>query len=279
MTGELERPVVWGSTKATTVQQFAARHGVDLRRSYFYADGDEDIGLGSQSVHAGKVVGPAQVEVSAAFAEIHAKMLGGGIGIIRGGDAHDVRAIFAQGARAAWPRQNMGEIEYANALQRIRRARSRSKGHGGAIGDLLDFHHRRGGEDAPLRMLEPFLLAECPGDRQAGLAQGRFQCFRVPLGDFPLERSLVVPAIEEIEIAVEQFELGRACHQIHISAIPALKQAIYGDLLGINRNPFSLLQYVMFRMQVMQGVLDIDGDVRIAAAAGMPDRSSGHTYQ
>jgi putative phosphoserine phosphatase / 1-acylglycerol-3-phosphate O-acyltransferase len=45
LTGELERPVVWGGTKATTVQQFAARHRVDLRRSYFYADGDEDIGL------------------------------------------------------------------------------------------------------------------------------------------------------------------------------------------------------------------------------------------
>jgi putative phosphoserine phosphatase/1-acylglycerol-3-phosphate O-acyltransferase len=45
MTGELERPVVWGSTKAATVQQFATRHGVDLRLSYFYADGDEDIGL------------------------------------------------------------------------------------------------------------------------------------------------------------------------------------------------------------------------------------------
>jgi putative phosphoserine phosphatase / 1-acylglycerol-3-phosphate O-acyltransferase len=45
LTGELERPVVWGGTKATTVQRFAAKHRVDLRRSYFYADGDEDIGL------------------------------------------------------------------------------------------------------------------------------------------------------------------------------------------------------------------------------------------
>jgi putative phosphoserine phosphatase/1-acylglycerol-3-phosphate O-acyltransferase len=45
MTGELERPIVWGSTKATTVQQFAAGHHIDLHLSYFYADGDEDIGL------------------------------------------------------------------------------------------------------------------------------------------------------------------------------------------------------------------------------------------
>jgi putative phosphoserine phosphatase / 1-acylglycerol-3-phosphate O-acyltransferase len=45
LTGGIERPVIWGSTKATSVQRFAADHGIDLRSSYFYADGDEDIGL------------------------------------------------------------------------------------------------------------------------------------------------------------------------------------------------------------------------------------------
>jgi putative phosphoserine phosphatase / 1-acylglycerol-3-phosphate O-acyltransferase len=45
LTGELERPVVWGDTKATSVQRFAADHDIDLQASYFYADGDEDIGL------------------------------------------------------------------------------------------------------------------------------------------------------------------------------------------------------------------------------------------
>jgi putative phosphoserine phosphatase/1-acylglycerol-3-phosphate O-acyltransferase len=45
LTGDLERPVVWGRTKATGVQRFAAQRGIDLRSSYFYADGDEDIGL------------------------------------------------------------------------------------------------------------------------------------------------------------------------------------------------------------------------------------------
>jgi putative phosphoserine phosphatase / 1-acylglycerol-3-phosphate O-acyltransferase len=45
LTGEIERPVIWGDTKATAVQQFAADHQIDLRLSYFYADGDEDIGL------------------------------------------------------------------------------------------------------------------------------------------------------------------------------------------------------------------------------------------
>jgi putative phosphoserine phosphatase / 1-acylglycerol-3-phosphate O-acyltransferase len=45
LTGEIERPVVWGDTKATSVQRFAADHQIDLLASYFYADGDEDIGL------------------------------------------------------------------------------------------------------------------------------------------------------------------------------------------------------------------------------------------
>ena len=45
LTGEIERPVVWGTTKATSVQRFAAEHQVDLGLSYFYADGDEDLAL------------------------------------------------------------------------------------------------------------------------------------------------------------------------------------------------------------------------------------------
>jgi putative phosphoserine phosphatase / 1-acylglycerol-3-phosphate O-acyltransferase len=45
LTGDIERPVIWGTTKATSVQRFAADHGIDLRSSYFYADGDEDLGL------------------------------------------------------------------------------------------------------------------------------------------------------------------------------------------------------------------------------------------
>jgi putative phosphoserine phosphatase / 1-acylglycerol-3-phosphate O-acyltransferase len=45
LTGELEEPVIWGATKAEIVQRHAAQHGVDLGRSYFYADGDEDVAL------------------------------------------------------------------------------------------------------------------------------------------------------------------------------------------------------------------------------------------
>ncbi|MET0728228.1 MAG: HAD-IB family hydrolase [Acidimicrobiales bacterium] len=45
LTGDVEQPVIWGPTKASVVQQHAADHGIDLARSYFYADGDEDTAL------------------------------------------------------------------------------------------------------------------------------------------------------------------------------------------------------------------------------------------
>ena len=45
LTGEVVHPVIWGPTKATSVQRFAADHQIDLRSAYFYADGDEDLAL------------------------------------------------------------------------------------------------------------------------------------------------------------------------------------------------------------------------------------------
>jgi putative phosphoserine phosphatase / 1-acylglycerol-3-phosphate O-acyltransferase len=45
LTGAIQQPVIWGNTKATAVQKFAAEHDIDLRLSYFYADGDEDLAL------------------------------------------------------------------------------------------------------------------------------------------------------------------------------------------------------------------------------------------
>lgn len=45
LTGRIAKPVIWGSRKAAAVQQFCAANDVDLQRSYFYADGDEDVAL------------------------------------------------------------------------------------------------------------------------------------------------------------------------------------------------------------------------------------------
>src|SRR5436305_857438 len=60
LTGEVKRPVIWGASKATSVQKFAAEHGVNMRTSYFYADGDEDLAL----MH---LVGPLGKLMDAAF--------------------------------------------------------------------------------------------------------------------------------------------------------------------------------------------------------------------
>ena len=45
LTGEVEQPVLWGPGKADAVQKLAAEVEIDLGRSYFYADGDEDAAL------------------------------------------------------------------------------------------------------------------------------------------------------------------------------------------------------------------------------------------
>lgn len=39
------KPILWCPGKATAVQRFAAEHDIDLKDSYFYADGDEDVAL------------------------------------------------------------------------------------------------------------------------------------------------------------------------------------------------------------------------------------------
>src|SRR6201995_600909 len=45
LTGGGARAILWGAGKAAAVQRFAAEHDIDLKDSYFYADGDEDVAL------------------------------------------------------------------------------------------------------------------------------------------------------------------------------------------------------------------------------------------
>jgi putative phosphoserine phosphatase/1-acylglycerol-3-phosphate O-acyltransferase len=45
LTGGVLKPIIWGSGKANAVQTFASDHDIDLAKSYFYADGDEDVAL------------------------------------------------------------------------------------------------------------------------------------------------------------------------------------------------------------------------------------------
>lgn len=45
LTGDIVRPIVWGHRKAAAVAEFSEANSVDLKQSYFYADGDEDLPL------------------------------------------------------------------------------------------------------------------------------------------------------------------------------------------------------------------------------------------
>jgi putative phosphoserine phosphatase/1-acylglycerol-3-phosphate O-acyltransferase len=45
LTGDVLKPILWGPGKAAAVQKFAADNDIDLKDSYFYADGDEDVAL------------------------------------------------------------------------------------------------------------------------------------------------------------------------------------------------------------------------------------------
>ncbi len=45
LTGGVVKPILWGPGKAAAVQRFAADNTIDLKDSYFYADGDEDVAL------------------------------------------------------------------------------------------------------------------------------------------------------------------------------------------------------------------------------------------
>ncbi len=87
LTGEIEQPVVWGPTKASGVQQFAAGHQVDLGSSYFYADGDEDLSLMCLVGHPRPVnPGPqlAKVAASRGWPVMRFRSRGGGpLGVAR----------------------------------------------------------------------------------------------------------------------------------------------------------------------------------------------------
>jgi putative phosphoserine phosphatase/1-acylglycerol-3-phosphate O-acyltransferase len=51
LTGKSRGPILWGRAKADAVREFARHERIDLRRSYFYADGDEELALMAQVGH------------------------------------------------------------------------------------------------------------------------------------------------------------------------------------------------------------------------------------
>lgn len=45
LTGGIRKPIIWGRNKAAVVQRFCESNSVDLKHSFFYADGEEDAEL------------------------------------------------------------------------------------------------------------------------------------------------------------------------------------------------------------------------------------------
>jgi putative phosphoserine phosphatase/1-acylglycerol-3-phosphate O-acyltransferase len=88
LTGAIQPPVIWGATKATSVQAFAAEHDIDMASSYFYADGDEDLALMYLVGHPRPVnPGPALTRVAARrgwpVLRLHSRGSGGPLGRAR----------------------------------------------------------------------------------------------------------------------------------------------------------------------------------------------------
>lgn len=68
LTGKSSGPVLWGRAKAEAVREFARQRRIDLRRSYFYADGDEEIAL-MQAVGHPRPVNPRPKLAAAAASQ------------------------------------------------------------------------------------------------------------------------------------------------------------------------------------------------------------------
>ena len=67
LTGTITAPIVWGRRKAQAVAEFCAANDVDLGRSYFYGDGDEELAL-MRAVGFPRPVNP-RAQLAAAAAE------------------------------------------------------------------------------------------------------------------------------------------------------------------------------------------------------------------
>lgn len=91
LTGDIVRPIVWGSRKASAVERYSLAHGVDLARSYFYADGNEDVALM-------RLVG-------------HPRPVNPRFG------------LAAEAARAGWPVLLVGDQDRRSVLNALRRRR------------------------------------------------------------------------------------------------------------------------------------------------------------
>jgi HAD superfamily hydrolase (TIGR01490 family) len=105
LTGGIAKPIVWGPQKAAAVEAFCAVNHVELQRSYFYADGDEDAALMYLVGH------PRPVNPRSGLAAMAAqrgwpvlRVTGAG----RGGAVRSLRRLAGLG-RSIWPDHDPGQ--------------------------------------------------------------------------------------------------------------------------------------------------------------------------
>jgi HAD superfamily hydrolase (TIGR01490 family) len=97
LTGGITKPIVWGRQKAAAVQRFCAANGVELQRSYFYADGNEDAALMSLVGHPRPVnprPGLAAIAAAQGWSVLHVG------GVDRRSTANRMRQLMGLGSAA-----------------------------------------------------------------------------------------------------------------------------------------------------------------------------------
>lgn len=126
-------------------------------------------------------------------------------------------------------------------------------------------------------MGEPLLARERTAGRDTGVRQRLFEILRVPLGDLAGEGLLVVTAVEEVEIPVEQLLVRRPGLEHDVAAVAGREDTVDLDELGSDAAGIAGLRDVVGLVQVVQRVDDVDRHVGARAAAGFPDRGARGT--
>ncbi len=123
-------------------------------------------------------------------------------------------------------------------------------------------------------MGEPPLTRERAAGRETGGCQRLFEIVRVPLSDLAGEGLPVVTAVEEVEVPVEQLLVRRPGLEHDVAAVAGREDAVGCDELGADVAGVTGMLDIVGRVQVVQRMDDVHGDVRARAAAGFPDRGA-----
>jgi hypothetical protein len=123
-------------------------------------------------------------------------------------------------------------------------------------------------------MGQPLLTRERTAGRETGVRQRLFEILRVPPGDLAGEGFLVVPAVEEVEVSVQQLLVRRPGLEHDVAAVAGLEDTVDRDVLGSDVAGVTGLLDVVGRVQVVERVDDVYRDVGACAAAGLPDRGA-----